>query len=362
MLIHKKGNNNFKAGLQYNFIHFDAVTETAQPLAFFSGSIPQTPKGNENVFGAFVEDTYTFFEKLSLTGGLRYCYADFRGKINDIYPRAAVVYSPIKMLTVKYIYNTGVTQPLLEDMWGSFGNRVKAAWDPNLNVLGATKPQSSESHEFNLSFKTKKFWTGLTVYQMQLHDFLSWVGYATVINGENFLFAAQNTGTVTSQGLEIEACADVHKFISLYGNLSYSKTKLKDRYVHVPDANYTFDLLTAGATMSYTDDLDVINTPNVMYNVGINGKISKKIVLNIHYRGWAEMLTRLYSNSNQYTSFGPEGFVDANLSFNNIFKDAVSIFIYSRNIGKANYKLPIFGNGYIIDHGARYGLKLSVSL
>lgn len=305
MVIRKDDKNSFKAGLQYNFIHFDPVKEIGQPGATFD-TVAQTPGGIENVFGAFVEDTYTFFSKLSLTGGIRYCYADFRGKINNVYPRAAVVYSPFNKLTVKYIYNTGVTQPLLEDMWGSFDNRVKAAWDQNLNVLGATRPQTSESHEFNLNFRTKRFWTSVTAYQMKLIDFLSWVGYSTVINGENFLFAAQNTGTVTSQGLEIEAHAEVHKYVDLYGNFSYSQTKLKDRYVYVPDANYTFDLLTAGATMSYTDNLDVVNTPNVMYNLGLNCKFTKKIILNVHYRGWAEMLTRLNSTSNVYTSFGPE--------------------------------------------------------
>lgn len=361
MVIKKDKNNTFRAGLQYTFSHFDAVREIGQAGAPF-GNVPQTPKGNENVFGIFIEDTYTFFNKLNLTAGLRYCYADFRGKINNVYPRLAVVYSPIKTFTLKYIYNTGVTQPLLEDMWGSFNNRVKAAWDPNLNVIGATKPQSSESHEFNLSFRSKKIWTSVTLYQMSLFDFLSWVGYATEIDGENFLFAAQNTGTVTTRGIEVEAHAEVNKFLDFYGNFSYSNTKLKDRYVYVPEADFTFDLLTAGATMSYTDDLDVVNTPNVMYNLGMNCRLNKKIVLNLHYRGWAEMYTRLYSNSNEYTSFGPQGFVDANLCLNNIFKNALSIYIYARNIGKGNYRLPVFGNGYIIDHGARYGIKLSLNL
>lgn len=353
LLIRDSDNNVFKFGFQGRLYEFDDVREIGFPGASF-GNVPQASGGQERNWGVFIDNDYKGFEDWIITAGIRFETNNLRSDFSGWFPRFAANYQINDQWQINYSFNTGISYPNIEQNWGSFDDRIKTAWDSELNVIGAHEPQTSSANDIQLKYVSDNFSAAITAYSLKLENYIDWIGYETLIGEERFLYANQNVIQLNSSGLEFKSAYIINKMFNVYGNISYNETGLQDRTFTVADG--AVDLPTI---WNQFNGRESVAMPDYLWNFGINGRFTENLRGNIHYRGWAGSKTRLDTTTEQYSRLEPQHLFDINLIVDNFLDEGLTLNVYARNIGSSTYKIGHWGNGYSIEQGASYGFGLT---
>jgi len=187
--------------------------------------------------GLFLQNELRLFERLFLTGGVRYDHNSAFG--SQTTGRAGLSYVIRETDTrVKGSWAQGFRAPTFNELFfpafppcPSFGN-------PNL------RPEESESWDGGIEqhLWSRRIRLGATYFR---NDFTNLI-QTTLIDPTNFCFQAQNVGRARSQGAEVEA--SVAPMEGLLLNLAYTYTDTQDLVGHTPLRRFPKNQLAVTAT------------------------------------------------------------------------------------------------------------------
>lgn len=186
-----------------------------------------------NTGSLFAQDEIRLFDRLILSGGLRFDHHDqFR---NALTPRASGVFS---------IKETGTR---LRAAWGE-GYRTPTINDLMFPGFGSVtvKPERSESYEFGFDqeLRENRIRFGATGFHNEFRNLITFVCDPTGV-----VCSAGNQGGARTLGVETYAAADPFDWLSLWGNATYTRARRASR---------TF----AG------DGPELANSPRYLWNAG----------------------------------------------------------------------------------------------
>jgi iron complex outermembrane receptor protein len=184
--------------------NFSLVDVTGTPFNFMQ------PQDRKNYF-AFVQDEWKFANDWALTAGARYDnYSDFGNTVN---PRGALVWETRYDLTTKLMYGSAFRAPSFTEMY--IVNNPSALGNPSL------KPETMDTLELAFDYRPRdKLRLGLNIFNYWWKDLIRFVPDAGRPSA-----TAQNTGTQTGYGTELEAEWQALDTLKLLGNYSFQKSQ-----------------------------------------------------------------------------------------------------------------------------------------
>ncbi len=254
---------------------------------------------NYSNFGSFLQTQYKIFKSLSVTLGARYDYNTIYG--STVNPRAGLVFTPIKSLSVKGLYGTAYIQPSNYYRWENWANPF-AMHIPNENI----KPEKIQTMELSGSYFINDYISlSVSVFRNEMTDVIRPVPAAAQAGdypyynpyreliGESsntgFVEINANLGSMYSQGSEIEFNAQYGAFRV---NLAYSYVAGKDNDDNsdLPkvsqnklNANLSYNgkRFYGSVSVRYFSDIQPLPT-NSLYGTGMaqaGGKIPGAVIL-----------------------------------------------------------------------------------
>jgi iron complex outermembrane receptor protein len=207
----------YKAQATENF-GINPATGTPNPLipGFSLIDVSDTPStfirtADRKNFFAFLQDEWKFANDWSFTGGARFDnYSDFGSTVN---PRMALVWETRYNLTTKLLYGSAFRPPSFAELY-IINNPVNQ---------GNTKlrPETMDTVELAFDYRpTDKLRLGLNIFNYWWQDIVRYVpdiGAPTA--------TAQNTGTQTGYGGELEAEWQAADTLKLIGNYAFQKSQ-----------------------------------------------------------------------------------------------------------------------------------------
>lgn len=156
----------------------------------------------------FAQDEWTITKDWALTAGVRYDhYSDFGPTTN---PRLALVWDAAYNLIIKALHGRAFRAPSFSEQH-SINNPVVTG-NPNL------QPETITTDELAFSWQpAQTLHTSLNLFRYRMHDLIRFVP-----NGNGA--TAQNTGSQTGRGLELDATWDATRALRLTGSLSLQKS------------------------------------------------------------------------------------------------------------------------------------------
>lgn len=356
IVTHNTPHIRLKVGAEYEFRKYN------DPIATIGDSLIVP---NEFIYGVFAETFYSGIEDWGFTFGVRYDYNDLRSKGGKLYLRAAVFNRISDAWGIKYSYNSGHVRPTIAQYRtfteaDTFTNIISGApW------VGVDKPQTTEAHDIQLTYSNDKLSMELTLFNMEIRDYVTYVGYTAFGHPDPDLYGYEyidaNLGKMKSQGIEIEGSYAPNYRLKFYGNFTYARTTLADRYITFRGGLHTIDIVTEPDMDLVNYDLEKTGAPQLIWNLGVDFEFAEGHQFNLHYRGWAENPVKSERQPNEYDVFGPEHFVDLNyvMSLNG---DHLELSAYVKNLldNDARYPSPNDG-GYIVNMGRTFGFHIKYS-
>lgn len=251
-------------------------------------------------YGAYVEDTFSATDKLTLIGGIRIDYNEPREPVSVIMPRGAAIYKFSDAWLAKYMYNTGYVRP-----------QMGKSYEVALTKAGSVKESEKiRSHDVALVYNTEKAQLSVDIFYMTVYDLF-------IYNANQARFL--NEGDVYSKGIE----------------LSFKRSFLDGKLVF--DLNYGF------ATAEKEDEFGNKSTyyqgfPDHVYAAGLTYQITDKISLYTNVNGWLNLemnnvpATSWYATPAHPDSYSGDYLVDLNLRFMNLFHDHFDLSLYVLNL------------------------------
>ena len=157
---------------------------------------------------AYVQDEWHLANDWQLTAGLRHDnYSDFGGTSN---PHAALVWEAAYNVTAKLLYGQAFRAPSFIELYGV--NNPVATGNPNL------QPESIGTTELALIWQATPSWrVNGNLFRYQIHDMIRFVTNADPTTGKT----AQNSGSQTGHGLELESGWQASARLRLSGNYAW---------------------------------------------------------------------------------------------------------------------------------------------
>ena len=201
-------------------------------------------------YGAYAEGSHRFLDNLRLIAGVR-VDVNTRFDATPVSPRAALVYSPLQQLTLKYIFTQAYVAPAPYFFHNVFDNGVQiSAGNQDL------KPEKALSNEFNATFQNENLLVSASGYFNQQNNLL--------LTAQTELPETVLYQTVYIDPMDTTKTRRVARAINLGSSQAYG-SDLAARYNWGPisaRASYSFVNFkrTTGAT---TTKLDKISAHNV---------------------------------------------------------------------------------------------------
>lgn len=192
-----------------------------------------TDSTSRDIKHLLIQDIWQLDPNWTLTSGLRYDhYSDFGSTFN---PRVSLVWQTSKALTVKLLYGTAYRAPSVGELYAK-NNPIQ---------LGNTELKPEEIETWEVSFTHQ--YSDALVQQLNFYQFHASDLIDYVINPQNALNVAQNTGRLDGKGLEYQLSYLPSANTKLVANYSYQSTKNKDdhqqAYVPKHKVDVTFNWL-----------------------------------------------------------------------------------------------------------------------
>lgn len=209
----------------YTFTFIPGVGNVPTPLGSMvdvSQTSPFLTPRDRTVKYLYAQDEWSLAKDLYLTTGLRHDrYSDFGSTTN---PRLAVVWEAAYNLTAKMLAGRSFRAPSFTELYNR--NNPVLIGNPNL------RPETIETVETALAWQPRPdIHLGLSLFRYTMSDIIRLVPNADPTTGST----AQNSGSQTGRGLELEAAWDPSKSIRISGNYAYQRSN--DR-VTGSDAGY----------------------------------------------------------------------------------------------------------------------------
>ena len=210
---------------------------------------------NENVIGTYLTDSFTLFEPLILSAGFRYDWdnLNFTDKLDSnlngiktfhrVNPKAGLVYTPYKNLSVSFSYSEGIRIPTVSELFaqGPFGS--------NPNLL----PMTSRNFEIGAKGKMADWLEAtLALFYMPVKDEIVFV----VTDPINFFGRNENISRTLRKGVEVSIKGHYKQWLD--GFINYTVTQ----------ATFETDVLLFSGQVTKGDELPLV--PRHRVSTGIN--------------------------------------------------------------------------------------------
>ena len=264
-------------------------------------------RADADIWGVFLQGSFTPIENLTLTATLRHDEHSEFG--NHTTGRTTIAYQPMAGTKLHASYGTGFRAPSLYELYAPFyGNK-------NL------QPETSKSLDIGVdqAFLDNKLTTGVTWFQS---DITNEIGFTSTY--------AQVPGTSKRQGVELTSSYEINDWLGLTAGYTYTQAKdRKDkRLIRVPRNNYQLGVQVMPATdvtlnlrgQYQTDrwDQDQVTFANVpmpdVFLLGATATYQLQPGTQIYLRG--ENLTNAhYQSSWGYGTAGASAYIGLRTSF-----------------------------------------------
>ncbi|MEJ2453503.1 MAG: TonB-dependent receptor [Candidatus Thiodiazotropha sp.] len=348
--------NRIKAGIAYDYLDFTSATALWEQ---YTG--PRT----EHIWGVFLEENYLGIDDWIFTAGIRYDHHSLRSKGGDVSPRAAVIHQIDDHWSMKYTYNTGHVRSSIRKY------RTFTDEDTFINIrdgapwIGVEHPQSTQSHDLQLTYLDDRLSMELTLFQTTIEEYATYIGYTyyntpaeqAATGWYGYEYIDQNVGDLTSHGIELEGSYDFSRNFRSYGNVSYTKTKLSNRYVLMRGDLHSVDLVAEPDMDLVNYDLEKTGWPEYIWNLGVDFEPFAGHLFNVHYRGWSNNPIKSERQPNEFDEFGPEHFVDINYVTTALGRQ-FEFSAYIKNLFDNEAEYPAANDGgYTVNIGRTFGIS-----
>jgi outer membrane receptor protein involved in Fe transport len=354
------------------------------------------PEDRDRALGLYLE-TNLDYKYLNLGLGGRADYNNLREKGWVFLPRASVIGKPLDNLSVKYLFNTGCVRP--PALIGFLGI-IPTKFETKRKLYGADKSERIFTHDIVASYNSDKVNVSAGYYHTIMKNYFNYSGASwdyiletdplTGITSRRYMISKDgqmprndtipggtmfivNTGTITSDGIELEGKYKITNSLGISANYSLViQCKLDDwKFINdnVPDDSLlqaNFLNLKSIASAIFDNDKNMNAFPKHIWNVGLDWTIKDFLNINIHYRGFAGMVTKAasfipgpYSDYNQpqfingdtvkanlYVTLPSAHYIDVNVLFEpRISKLPITMNVYAKNLLNKNNKIAYLPHG-----------------
>jgi outer membrane receptor protein involved in Fe transport len=255
--------NLLTLGIEYTRNNFDSANAGIFLPAF---TFQNSRSTKEDVGGVFLTDSYYFFESLVVNAGLRYDWdqLDFTDKIdpnlsgsktyNRVSPKAGLVYTPIKNLSLSFSYSEGVRIPTVDELFaqGPFGS------NPGLKAM--------RSRNFELGAKARlQDWldASLALFYTPVRDEILFV----VTDPLLFFGRNENISRTLRRGIELSLKARYQKWLDAFVNFTAMKS------------TFETDVLLFSGQVRKGDELPLV--PRQRVGAGVNTYPVEGLILSL---------------------------------------------------------------------------------
>lgn len=271
---------------------------------------PDVQKTKGQIYNVFVQDEHRFSDKLKAVGGMHFNY--FTYTTGRVVPKGAIIYSPYKGATYKFIASQGFRSPTFYEM--TFDDSYYYLQNRDL------KPELITSYEF---ITTHKFAYGISAEVSANHSIFTDLILSTIIEdtdpahpGGTYLSEItqfQNSGKIKSTSLDFSLRRNPLYRLSGFLNVTYQKLKLAD----------------------YSEGSHAFNSPKWLGNIGVTYQFVKN-----SFSGtlWANYKSDFYL----WDETKEDGHLvfNANLNFNNVLGH-IDITTGLHNVLNTKYNIPL---------------------
>lgn len=247
--------------------NLDVRSDSLAKMQYMGMDMAQDSKRNTkiNMGGAavFGQGTYTLFDRLHLTAGLRYDYTDQWGKqdfVTDMNMGGMSMSTPLSYkkrlvggeLLPKFSISYDITKTVMAYATVSKGY-LAGGYDYASSSSKKTfsyDPEYTWNYEagFKTSWLDNRLIANVAAFYIEMHDKQA----SEVVNVNQAKIS--NVGQANAKGFEVELTAKPLKGLELTGGFGYTHTKITDWYDRKADYDYAGNELP--------------NTPNYTYNIG----------------------------------------------------------------------------------------------
>ncbi|MBN1823783.1 MAG: TonB-dependent receptor [Endomicrobiales bacterium] len=296
--------------------YFAGSASTTLNGAYYGGYqyVYVTDAGLDNTLGAYLEDSFSATDKLTLVAGVSYEYNDKREAGGQTMPRGAIIYDFTDQLSAKCAYNTGYERPPIDKKFHKHFGHVE-------------KSENIEESDLQVSFNSEKTRVSVTGFVYKITNYFTWIDESATGGPQGH----GNSGEAKSSGGELEARHNLSSSLALYCNYTYADTKINDV---IPNGD-----------------------PKQIYNIGSDYYLNKDISLNVNLNGWADMY---YGTEMKWTG-ETSGILDATLVMDNVMGKPMTVTIYGKNV-LDNRTVPVGMTGwpgFTYEQSASAGAKVA---
>ena len=200
----------------FNFVSVPGVGPVFMPMsdmvdATGNSALVYLQPHKRHLTYVYAQDEWKISKDWMMTAGVRHDrYSDFGGTTN---PRLALVWDADYNLIVKAMYGRAFRAPSFQELYNI--NNPVAKGNPDL------RPETISTSELAISWQPSQvLQTSLSLFRYHMKDIIRFVSDADPTNGAT----AQNAGTQTGRGLEIEATWDLSRSLRLTGGYSLQRS------------------------------------------------------------------------------------------------------------------------------------------
>ena len=278
---------------------------------------PFSPITIDHHYALIGEATYKGWQDWRLTLGARLQKNIGIIDSTDILPRFAAIYTINPKVRAKYVFNMSEVPPTLE-LWRGGNDPVTLPSGSKLS--GATDTQKYKTHDPQLIYSSGKTQFTGTLFYVQAEDMIQFLQGSIATNNSK---RWANMTDATTKGFQLEGKHKTGRF-QFYGDYTFADAKFKDRFITVEGT--TVDIVNNRAFAS-DEDLRIAGTPRHMWNLGADIDIKDNQFLNIHYRGYNDILTKC-STVPEYRNLGSGHFFDLNYLWRNAGLKGLDLSFY----------------------------------
>ena len=284
-------------------------------------SINQEGK-KRTILASYLQTTYTFNEKISVTAGGRYDnYSDFGNSIN---PRLGLVYNATKNLNFKLLYGEAFRAPTFKELYDKSTAYDEDGFYGNEELL----PERVRSLEFG---------SGISFKQMLIRANAFYNMGQNSINiydpdGSGKAGEYENIGDINSYGFETEATFLIGKSLNFFTNFSYFQKIFEyneNGNIRQTDLDY---LKNKGDKIMY-------NIPALRINGGFTYNMKKiSCFVGINYGGISYSNNRFNIEGLRNVKIDPYLLASFNIMYS--LSEKFKFGISGNNLGKIKYSDP----------------------